>query len=63
MVTVIWGSSFVISKDTLDTLPASLLGALRSGVALIFAALLLCTLPLKTIAKKTEVVREVEHET
>jgi drug/metabolite transporter (DMT)-like permease len=35
VLTVIWGSSFVVTKDSLDTVPASLLAALRSGVALL----------------------------
>lgn len=35
VTTVIWASSFVVSKDTLDTLPAPLLAALRSGIAML----------------------------
>jgi drug/metabolite transporter (DMT)-like permease len=35
MITVAWGSSFVVTKDTLDTLPASLLAALRSWIAVL----------------------------
>jgi drug/metabolite transporter (DMT)-like permease len=35
MITVIWASSFVVTKDTLDTVPVALLVALRSGLALL----------------------------
>lgn len=35
LLTIIWASSFVVSKGVLDTLPVALLAALRSGVALI----------------------------
>ncbi len=33
-LTLLWGSSFVVSKDVLATLPVAPLAALRSGVAL-----------------------------
>jgi drug/metabolite transporter (DMT)-like permease len=35
MITVIWASSFVVTKDTLGTVPVALLVALRSGLALL----------------------------
>ena len=34
-LTLVWGSSFVVSKDVLATLPVALLAALRSGTALV----------------------------
>ena len=33
LITVIWGSTFVIVKDALDTIPASLLLAVRFTLA------------------------------